>query len=151
MERFIVEGGCPLHGEIMPAGNKNSAQPMLAACLLTYEPVTLHNVPEIDDVRTLLTMLRGWAWRWTTPAWPTTHTVTLQALNVHEQPDQRLGCVVRGSLLFAGPLLARTGHAVVGQPGGDAIGQARGYPLAGFGSPGRDREVQHDDTTRCTP
>ena len=57
MERFIVEGGRPLHGEVMPAGNKNSALPMLAACLLTDEPVTLHNLPAIGDVRILLKML----------------------------------------------------------------------------------------------
>ena len=53
MERLVVEGGHPLHGEIVPAGNKNAAQPMLAACLLTGEPVVLHNVPNIEDVRTL--------------------------------------------------------------------------------------------------
>ncbi|MEP6776114.1 MAG: UDP-N-acetylglucosamine 1-carboxyvinyltransferase [Chloroflexota bacterium] len=125
MERFIVEGGRPLHGEVMPAGNKNSALPMLAACLLTTEPVTLHNLPAIGDVRILLKMLAAMGVEVDDSALPTTHTVTLRAQNVHEQPDQGLGALVRGSLLFAGPMLARTGHALVGQPGGDAIGRRR--------------------------
>ncbi len=125
MERLIVEGGYPLHGEITPAGNKNSAQPMLAACLLTSEPVTLHNVPDIADVRTLLTMLKGMGVEVDSAGLASSHTVTLQAREVHEQPDQNLGARVRGSLLFAGPLLARIGHAVLGQPGGDAIGRRR--------------------------
>jgi UDP-N-acetylglucosamine 1-carboxyvinyltransferase len=125
MERFQVEGGHPLHGEITPAGNKNSALPMLAACLLTGEPVTLRNLPNIGDVRTLLDMLRGMGVEVDDSELASTHTVTLQARDVHEQPDQGLGSLVRGSLLFAGPMLARTGHALVGQPGGDAIGRRR--------------------------
>ena len=125
MERFVVEGGYPLHGEITPAGNKNSAQPMLAACLLTSEPVTLRNVPAIEDVRTLISMLKGMGVEVDDTNLDTGHTVTVQAREVHEQPDQTLGARVRGSLLFAGPLLARVGHAVIGQPGGDAIGRRR--------------------------
>lgn len=125
MERFQVEGGYALHGEITPAGNKNSAQPMLAACLLTGEPVTLRNMPNIGDVRTLLKMLRGMGVEVDDSDLPHGHTITLQAREVHEQPDQALGSKVRGSLLFAGPMLARTGHALVGQPGGDAIGRRR--------------------------
>ena len=125
MERFIVEGGRPVSGEITPAGNKNSAQPMLAACILTEEPVTLHNVPNIADVRTLLNMLRGMGVEVDDSGLATTHSVTVRARQVEQQPDQSLGSRVRGSLLFAGPLLARTGHAVIGQPGGDAIGRRR--------------------------
>jgi UDP-N-acetylglucosamine 1-carboxyvinyltransferase len=125
MERLIVEGGYPLKGEITPAGNKNSAQPMLAAALLTDEPVTLRNVPDIADVRTLLDMLSGMGVQVDDSELATSHVVTLQARRVEEQPDRSLASRVRGSLLMAGPLLARTGHAVVGQPGGDAIGRRR--------------------------
>ena len=50
MEKFIIEGGIPLHGDVTPSGNKNAALPILAACLLTDEPVILHNVPQIRDV-----------------------------------------------------------------------------------------------------
>ncbi|HYO48682.1 MAG TPA: UDP-N-acetylglucosamine 1-carboxyvinyltransferase [Chloroflexia bacterium] len=125
MERLIVEGGYALHGEITPTGNKNSAQPMLAACLLTDEPVTLHNVPDIADVRTLLNILRGMGVEVEASELSTTHTITLQARVVDRQPDRSLGSQVRGSILMAGPLLARTKYAVVGQPGGDAIGRRR--------------------------
>jgi len=125
MERLIVEGGQPLQGEITPAGNKNSAQPMLAACLLTEEPITLHNLPNISDIRTLLDMLKGMGVEVDDSEFLSKRTVTLQARKVDRQPDQSLGGRVRGSLLMAGPLLARTGHAVVGQPGGDAIGRRR--------------------------
>src|SRR3954467_872676 len=125
MERFVVEGGYPLQGEIMPAGNKNSAQPMLAACLLTEEPVTLRNMPNIEDVRTILGILESLGVEVDSSALATEHEVTLQAKNVGTQLDQELGSRVRGSILMAGPLLARTGHAVVGQPGGDSIGRRR--------------------------
>jgi UDP-N-acetylglucosamine 1-carboxyvinyltransferase len=125
MERLIVEGGQPLQGEITPAGNKNSAQPMLAACLLTDEPITLRNLPNISDIRTLLDMLKGMGVEVDDSEFLGKRTVTLQARRVDRQPDQSLGGRVRGSLLMAGPLLARTGHAVVGQPGGDAIGRRR--------------------------
>src|SRR5438105_8441216 len=101
MERFIVKGGYPLHGEITPAGNKNSALPMLAACLLTTQPVTLRNMPNIGDVRTVLKMLAGLGVEVDDSALAGDHTVTLQARHIHEQPDQALGSLVRGSLLFA--------------------------------------------------
>jgi len=125
MERLIVEGGYPLHGEITPAGNKNSAQPMLAACLLTDQPITLHNVPNISDIRTLLDILRGMGVEVDASALLSNRTVSLQARQVNQQPDRGLGAQVRGSILMAGPLLARTGSAIVGQPGGDAIGRRR--------------------------
>ncbi|HEX8599233.1 MAG TPA: UDP-N-acetylglucosamine 1-carboxyvinyltransferase [Chloroflexia bacterium] len=125
MDKLIVEGGHVLNGEIVPAGNKNSAQPMLAACLLTDEPVTLHNVPDIADVRTLLNMLRDMGVEVEASELATRHSITLQARKVERQPDKFLGARVRGSILMAGPLLTRTGYAVVGQPGGDAIGRRR--------------------------
>jgi UDP-N-acetylglucosamine 1-carboxyvinyltransferase len=86
MERFQVEGGHSLHGEITPAGNKNAALPMLAACLLTGEPVTLRNMPNIGDVRILLKMLRGMGVEIDDAGLAATHTVTLQAPDVREQP-----------------------------------------------------------------
>jgi UDP-N-acetylglucosamine 1-carboxyvinyltransferase len=125
MDRFIVEGGVPLNGEITPAGNKNSAQPMLAACLLTEQPVVLRNVPNIADVRVLLQILRSMGVEVEDSGLATEHVVHLQARNLGRQPDQGLGAMVRGSLLMAGPLLTRFGHATVGQPGGDTIGRRR--------------------------
>ena len=57
MTSFVIEGGYPLHGTVQPIGNKNAALPLLAACLLTDEAITLHNVPEIGDVNTMLAIL----------------------------------------------------------------------------------------------
>src|SRR6476661_8319416 len=114
MERFVVEGGYPLQGVIVPTGNKNSAQPMLAACLLTDEPVTLRNMPMIDDVRILLGILEGLGVEVDQSQFASEHTVTMQARHVSHQLDRELGGRVRGSLLMAGPLLARRGRAVVG-------------------------------------
>jgi UDP-N-acetylglucosamine 1-carboxyvinyltransferase len=125
MDRFIVEGGVPLNGEITPAGNKNSAQPMLAACLLTEQPVVLRNVPNIADVRVLLQILRSMGVEVEDSGLAREHVVHLQARNLGRQPDPGLGAMVRGSLLMAGPLLTRFGHAIVGQPGGDTIGRRR--------------------------
>ena len=125
MERLIVEGGYPIEGEFTPTGNKNSAQPMLAACLLTEEAVTLRNMPNIDDVHTLLKILEGMGVEVDASDLASEHAVTLRAKKVHNQPDQEYGSRVRGSILMAGPLLARTGRAVVGQPGGDSIGRRR--------------------------
>ena len=59
MEQFIIQGGKPLSGEITPSGNKNSTLPLLAACLLTDEPVILHNVPDIRDVNTMRALLES--------------------------------------------------------------------------------------------
>ena len=57
MAKFIIQGGIPLSGEITPSGNKNAALPLLAACILTKEPVILHNVPEIKDVKSMRDLL----------------------------------------------------------------------------------------------
>jgi UDP-N-acetylglucosamine 1-carboxyvinyltransferase len=99
---------------------------MLAACLLTDEPVTLRNVPNIADIRVLLSILEGMGVEVDVSGLPgPDHIVVLQAKNIDTQPDRELGARVRGSILMAGPLLARTGHAVLGQPGGDSIGWRR--------------------------
>ena len=59
MDQFVIEGGHPLQGEVTPSGNKNAALPLLAACLLTEEPVTLHNVPDIGDVRSMRALMES--------------------------------------------------------------------------------------------
>ena len=104
MPSFLIEGGRPLHGSIRPIGNKNAALPMLAACLLTDEPVTLHNLPQIGDVRTLLQILGGMG------VAITQHdsSVTLCARGVSTtSPDPHLFGQIRGSLTLMGPLLGR--------------------------------------------
>ena len=123
MPSFLIEGGHPLHGSIRPIGNKNAALPMLAACLLTDEPVTLHNLPQIGDVRTLLQILGGMGVAITAHE----NSVTLCARGVQTtSPDPHLFGQIRGSLTLMGPLLGRHGHfAVNTAAGGDDIGRRR--------------------------
>ncbi len=122
MEELIVEGGQTLAGELRPAGNKNAALPMLTAALLTGEPVILQNVPEIDDLRVMLRLLTQLG----VEVEQGDHEVRLWARDPRPAAlDLDLCRRVRTSLLLAGPLLARTGQATVGLPGGDGIGRRR--------------------------
>ncbi len=123
MTTFVIEGGHRLEGAIQPIGNKNAALPLLAACLLTDDPVTLHNVPDIGDVHTMLMILEGLGVTIETQD----RTVRLCARNVESaQPDARLFAEIRGSLTLMGPLLARHGHFLVdSSAGGDDIGRRR--------------------------
>jgi UDP-N-acetylglucosamine 1-carboxyvinyltransferase len=123
MERFVVEGGRRLEGSIRPGGNKNAALPILAACLLTDEPVTLHNLPDIQDVRVMLEILEGLG---ATVDRLERNVVRIQAKgDCGTTPDPALSKKIRASILLAGPLLARVGSAYIAKPGGDAIGRRR--------------------------
>ena len=123
MARFIVEGGTPLHGEIRPAGNKNEALPLIAAALLTDDPVTLHNVPRIRDVRGMLEIVSALGAN-VEELDSTSVRITAAGLNKTEVP-QALAKEIRTSLLFAAPLLARHNKVKLGLPGGDVIGRRR--------------------------
>ena len=122
-ESFVIEGGTPLSGRVTAAGNKNGALPILAACLLTTEPVVLHNVPRIRDVETMVALMAqlGADVEWTGNNELRVHASELSS---HEL-DTELASRIRASFLLAGPLLARVGHAVVPPPGGDVIGRRR--------------------------
>jgi UDP-N-acetylglucosamine 1-carboxyvinyltransferase len=123
MEKFIIEGGTPLSGTVIPAGNKNAALPALAASLLTREEVVLRNVPRIRDVEAmveLLVLLGAQA------EWRDENTIAVQTDGVsHTQVDQKGAERIRASFLLAGPLLARFGKADMPPPGGDVIGRRR--------------------------
>ena len=123
MARFIVEGGTPLRGEIRPAGNKNEALPLMAAALLTDDPVTLHNVPRIRDVRGMLEIASALGAK-VEELDATTVRITAAGLKSTEVP-QSLASEIRTSLLFAAPLLARHKKVKLGLPGGDVIGRRR--------------------------
>jgi len=123
MARFIVEGGTPLRGEIRPAGNKNEALPLIAAALLTDEPVTLHNVPRIRDVRGMLEIASALGAK-VDELDPKTIRITAAGLKSQQIPAN-LSREIRASLLFAAPLVARLKHARLGPPGGDVIGRRR--------------------------
>ena len=123
MEKFVIQGGSPLSGEIVPAGNKNAALPALAACLLTDEELLLRNVPRIRDTETQLSLLEGIGVR---VAWSGENEVRLRAGSISDTSvDEELASLIRASFLLAGPLLARFGEVKMPPPGGDFIGRRR--------------------------
>src|SRR5829696_343319 len=122
MEKFIIQGGVPLSGEIVPAGNKNAALPILAACLLTDEELVVRNVPRIRDVESMLGLLEGLGVKISASE----NEVRLQADAISgSEVDEELASRIRASFLVAGPLLARTGEVHMPPPGGDTIGRRR--------------------------
>lgn len=123
MDKFLIEGGIPLNGEVTPAGNKNAALPLLAACLLTEEPVTLHNIPQIKDVsvmRHLLESLGAKVEHLDATSW----RITARDLKPADL-DPELCRHIRASILVAGPLASRIGVFKLPPPGGDVIGRRR--------------------------
>jgi UDP-N-acetylglucosamine 1-carboxyvinyltransferase len=123
MEKFVIQGGSPLSGEIVPAGNKNAALPILAACLLTDEELVLHNVPRIRDTEAQLALLEGIGVK---VAWQGDNEIRLRADTVTGTAvDEELASRIRASFLLAGPLLARFGEVSMPPPGGDFIGRRR--------------------------
>ena len=123
MEKFVIEGGVPLSGTIVPAGNKNGALPILAACLLTEDEVILRNVPRISDVETMVLLLEMLGAR---VQWLGQSEILIDSSTVERAAvDRGLAERIRASFLLAGPLLARFGHARMPPPGGDVIGRRR--------------------------
>lgn len=123
MEKFIIHGGTPLQGEMTPAGNKNAALPLLAATLLTDEPVTLRNVPDIRDVKAIIALLKSLG---AEVSYSEPNTVRVHAKNLRPadlDPDLCRG--IRASILLAGPMVARSGNLRLPPPGGDVIGRRR--------------------------
>src|SRR2546421_5479782 len=122
-ESFVIEGGRPLYGRIRAAGNKNGALPILAACLLTTEPVVLRNVPRIVDVETMIELLNDAG---AEVEWTGANEVHVRAAEITKQElDEELCSRMRASFLLTGPLLARVGHVSAPPPGGDVIGRRR--------------------------
>lgn len=123
MSSYVIEGGSVIQGTIAPSGNKNAAMPLAEACLLTDDPVVLHNMPQIGDVETVLEILAGLG----VDIQRSGSTVTLCAAGLRStEPEPRLFAQIRGSLTLMGPLLARRGHfAVPATAGGDDIGRRR--------------------------
>jgi UDP-N-acetylglucosamine 1-carboxyvinyltransferase len=123
MEKFVIEGGAPLSGELTVAGNKNAALPILAACLLTEEELLLHRVPRIRDTEAQIALLEGLG---VEAEWVADNSVRLCARDVTGfEVDEALSNRIRASFLLAGPLLARFGEARMPPPGGDFIGRRR--------------------------
>jgi UDP-N-acetylglucosamine 1-carboxyvinyltransferase len=122
MDKFRIRGGKPLHGTVRIAGAKNSALPLMAAALLTPEPVTLHNIPMVRDIVTMARLLAFMSANVSTPEIPSsTYTIQSETMNDAIAPYE-LVKTMRASILTLGPALARSGVAHVSLPGGCAIG-----------------------------
>ena len=149
MEKFVIEGGTPLSGTIVPAGNKNGALPILAACLLTEDEVMLRNVPRIRDVEAMMLLLEGLGAdvRWTGAGRGLDRR--LRRRRTTAIVDRVLSERIRASFLLAGPLLARFGRVRMPPPGGDVIGRRRLDPhLDAFRALGAT--VEHERGRSCS-
>jgi UDP-N-acetylglucosamine 1-carboxyvinyltransferase len=123
MEKFVIQGGAPLSGDLKAAGNKNAALPILAACLLTEEELLLHRVPRIRDTEAQIALLERLG---VEAVWVADNSLRLCAAGVSDVAvDEELAKKIRASFLLAGPLLARFGEARMPPPGGDFIGRRR--------------------------
>src|SRR3954471_6487730 len=145
MEKFVIDGGFPLSGTVVPAGNKNAALPCLAASALTADEVVVRNVPRIRDVQAMLDLLEDLG---ATVEWRGDHAVAICAAGITAEStiDPRISARIRASFLLAGPLLGRFGRADMPPPGGDVIGRRRLDPhLDAFQALGAEVE-RHDHT-----
>src|SRR3954464_9902067 len=140
MQKLSIQGGARLAGEVRVAGAKNAALPILAASLLTAAPMRLTNVPQLNDVRTMLKLLE----RMGVAAEAQPHEVRLDARHVAEPfAPYDLVKTMRASILVLGPLLARFGEARVSLPGGCAIGERPvDLHIKGLASMGADIAIE---------
>lgn len=123
MYEYHIEGGFPVKGTIRASGNKNAALPCIAATLLTSEPVTLRNIPKIEDTGVMLEILKALGAEVENPE-PNVWKIHAKKIESNAIPCE-LSKRIRASILFAGPLLARTGKVIMPPPGGDVIGRRR--------------------------
>ncbi len=123
MYKYIIEGSFPIKGRIKSSGNKNAALPCLAATLLTDEEVVLKNLPDIEDVRVMVDILKDLG---SSVKKSGKHEYRIKTNNIKKETiSPELSQEIRASILFAGPLLARVGKVVMPPPGGDVIGRRR--------------------------
>ncbi len=127
MASFVIEGGHRLHGEITPQGAKNEALEIICATLLTSEPVTINNIPDIADIRNLIELLKKMG---VEVVRNSVHSFTFKAENIDfkyicSADFYKTSSALRGSVMIIGPLLARLGKVVIAKPGGDKIGRRR--------------------------
>jgi UDP-N-acetylglucosamine 1-carboxyvinyltransferase len=142
MDKLLIRGGKPLNGQVSISGAKNAALPELCAALLTAEPVILNNVPRLNDVGTMLKLIRNMG---ATAEWTGDHQVSLNssAISSPEAPYE-LVKTMRASVLALGPLLARFGEATVSLPGGCAIGSRPvDQHIKGLQAMGAEIHVEH--------
>src|ERR1035438_8750648 len=114
MDRFLIKGGTPLNGEVMIGGAKNAVLPIMAATLLTSEPCVIRRVPHLSDVRFMGQILTSLG---ATVKFED-NVLRVQAGKIKGVGDYKLIRKMRGSVCILGPLLGRTGRALVSMPGG---------------------------------
>lgn len=127
MGTFRIEGGYPLHGEITPQGAKNEALQILCAVLLTSEPISIDNIPDIADVNKLIALLENLGVKIQKKG-KGSYTFRAEDVNLdylHSEAYKVEGGSLRGSIMLVGPLLARFGKGFIPKPGGDKIGRRR--------------------------
>lgn len=127
MSSFRIQGGKRLRGEIIPQGAKNEALQIICAALLTAEPVTLHNIPDIVDVNKLIELLADLGCT-VEKLGSGSYRITAREVNIkHLETDsyRKKAASLRGSVMLLGPILARYGKASIPKPGGDKIGRRR--------------------------
>jgi len=122
MHKYDIEGGFPIRGKIRASGNKNAALPCIAAVILTDEEVELKNIPDIEDVRVMIEILEKLG---CSVEKCSANHLKFKMNDIKSEVPESLASVVRASILFAGPLLARTGKVILPPPGGDVIGRRR--------------------------
>lgn len=123
MYEYEIEGGFPIKGTIKASGNKNAALPCIAATLLTKEKVVLKNIPEIEDTGVMFEILKSFG-AFVKKIKSKTWEIIAENVESAEIPAE-FSKKIRASILFAGPLVARTGKAIMNPPGGDVIGRRR--------------------------
>ena len=145
MDKLLIRGGLPLHGDVRIAGAKNAALPMLCAALLTPEKVVLRNLPDLQDVRTMLKLLTQMGVSITFPDPSDRSVVELQAQHIEKaEATYEMVKTMRASILVLGPLLARFGNARVSLPGGCAIGaRPVDQHIKGMQKMGASMQIQH--------
>ncbi len=145
MDKLSIQGGIPLKGEITITGAKNAALPILCAGLLSAEPITLRNLPDLQDVRTILKILAQMGLKVTFPNPEDRSVVILDGSDIHTpEASYDLVKTMRASILVLGPLLARFGHAKVSLPGGCAIGaRPVDQHIKGLKAMGADIHIEH--------
>ena len=142
MDKLVIQGGVPLHGEILISGAKNAALPILCSSLLTEGPLTLGNVPQLHDIATMGKLLAHMGVKIEAQG---EHQLSLDASHIHtcEAPYEMVK-TMRASILVLGPLLARFGHARVSLPGGCAIGSRPvDLHIKGLQAMGADIRIEH--------
>ncbi len=142
MDKFVIQGGFPLNGEVQISGAKNAALPILCAALLAETPLKLNHVPHLHDVSTMLKLLSHMGVQATPEG---DNTLTLDGSHIHTQEaPYEMVKTMRASILVLGPLLARFGHARVSLPGGCAIGSRPvDLHIKGLQAMGAEIHIEH--------